>query len=608
MDLISLKSLIWYSGVVSAIIGLIWMIWQLYQKGEHAAETPDEHNFQRKFLAISWSIMLLPALISILMIFISPAHTSMKGMLLSLIIGLITPLLLTSLESQIVKKTQTNKSISFTTFASLPLAGIGICLLFAGFVSSFYGIRADNLWLSFIIGSASGLFLLKISSNLIPLPKYKVSSNKMDTIFLVIQAAFISTILAGYHFSSSNIKTYFPLMVLISIFLSVFISTIPFTLKPEKKIMNILPGQLAVFITIFLGLCLFLVLKLNIQNDTSYPVYLYTIIAGVVTSVVFIIMMHGSASSVKGVDLSTGAMGLLILIGGIWFSFKWAMSFGITLYSMGLLSVAVMLIPYRSFESIVLRDIDSKSTQPEPPLQGDPIMEGTLSNAENIRKPEDKIIQTSERHLTWAALFTRGITLAGLVTVLFGLFKVFVQKSPLLSNGLDLAYADISLALFLGIFASLCLEGFSLTGNNIFKPFVEGNSKTGILNFTLSAIAGVVILISIGILFRVDGLGAFLIGTIIAALLGVFTYFAQRKEEGLYKASLSPLWVAASAYSIFLIKYKDVPDQLTRLDKQQIVIGMILLISVIYFWAHHNNRKAIQKDKNNKETDGLLGK
>lgn len=115
--------------------------------------------------------------------------------------------------------------------------------------------------------------------------------------------------------------------------------------------------------------------------------------------------------------------------------------------------------------------------------------------------------------------------------------------------------------------------------------------------FIFSLIALVAVMLSVGVLFRLEGLSAFVLGLSIPSLLGVMAFFAQKIDRGLYRASLSPLWVAGAAYSVFLVQYADVPDQLTRLHKQQIAVGMILLIIVVYFLAHYQNRGKDIKNK-----------
>jgi hypothetical protein len=581
MNLELAKSYAWYGGVIAAIIGLIWVIWQMTQKEENTAA--EQHVDYRRVLEILWGIALIPTAVILILISISQEGSGIKGILASILAGIVIPILLFSMDIYMVKRTRNVKPQSFTTFISLPLAGLGLSLLFIGFVVFFFGIRAYNIWISFIIGSALSLFVLRILSTMMLSSVYENSSGKMESIFFIVQAFLVSIIMAGHHFPATSTNAYFPLLLLMVVFISLLVSTIPFFLKPGKSTMSILPSHLAVFLGIFIGLSLFLVLRMNLEDK-----YLYPIITGSMTSCILIILTYGSVSATKKVDLSTGVMGTLLLLGGLWLSFRWTMGFGMTLFGAGLISIASVLIPYKSFEMSGNSDrVLTSSTR-------DLLMEGVEGDEETAENRQD-VPPPGEEH-TWANLFLRGITLAGLVVIITGLFRVLVQRSFMLTLGLDIAYADNLLALFLGVITPLCFEGLNLTGRNIFLPQTKGNLKhaAGLIIFSL--VISVSLLYTIGIIFRLEGLGAFVLGLVISSLFGVYTFFAQRKEKGLFRAAFSPLWIALAAYSINLIKYADVPEQLTRIAKQQIMVGMLLLVIIVYFWTYYKNCRIINEE------------
>lgn len=624
MNLEMAKQLSWYGGMLAAIIGLILLILQVTRGDKQPPEDSAEHANQRKFLGMVWSAFIPTAIILFIFIGFTPEKTGIRGALASILIGFIIPLFLASLDSQAIKKMRGKKTIPMLTFSSLPLAGMGISMLYIGFVTGFYGIHADNLWLCFIIGISLSLFLLRLTSGMIKYSKYRLISDKMEPIFFIIIIIIIATIMAGHHFGHSTIKTFLPTLILMGLFITLLLVTVPFSLKPAKKLMDILPGQMAVFFAVFLGICLFLVLKLNLKFDYNYP-----IIAGAITSVIFIVIIYGSASSIKGVDLSSGIMGSLILAGGLWSAYKWGLGYGMTLYTIGLVAVASILVVHKSFESQILSS--GAKTKPEIPAGDDPLLEGPEGVNSNIEKANENSRQKDsstsrednngdsdcqetiedihnkdfEKEPTWAWVFLRSITLASFTAILYCLFKVFVQKSPLLNRGLDISYADVAIALFLGVLTPLAFEGFNLMGGNKFKNFWKGNIRSGIILFLGGIGITVLLLLVVGILFKMEGVGAFILGMVISALLGNFAYFAQKKDDGIFRASLCSIWIGAAAFTNFLLKYKDIPSQLTRAHKQQIVVGIVLLVIVIYFYAHYQNRRKPESEKEEIEEKDL---
>lgn len=594
--------LAWYGGMISSIIGLAWIIWQMSSRGEQPSEDSSDRKYQRKFIGIAWAVFLLPAIILIFLLGISTKGTAARGAYGSLLVGLFMPLFLATLESHISRKIRDDAIIPLARFSSMPLAAIGISLFFMGFISFIYGIRADNLWLCFIIGCALGALILRIASNLINQAHYEIMAGRMEASLFIVCSTVVAVIMAGHHFDTLKANAYLPIYMLMGIFLALLLVTVPVVLKPGKKTMDYIPGQMAIFLSIFLGICFFLVLRMNLKTDYNYP-----IIAGAITSVVLVVILYGSSGSVKGVDLSAGAMAALILAGGIWFSYKWGLGFGITLYSIGILSLAVILLPYKSIESYFLEKeaLAEGVGRPFAPVEGDPLMEGQKkseagdeSKAEASQEDKSKSGDAGANKalaggdLTWAGLFLRGITVAGVAVVILGLIRVLIQKSALLDEGIDLSSGDIIAALLMGVLAALCFEGFNLFGSNIFRREEEGTYKNGVFIFVLAALGAAVIPFAMLVFYRLNGLGAFVTGISITALIGVFTYFSQKKDTGLYRGSLSPLWIALAAYSCFLIKFADLPEKLTRLQKEQICVGLILIVIAIYFLAHYKNRKA----------------
>ena len=595
MNLNLANQLVWGGGIISAIIGLIVMISYMTGKGEQAPSDSEESKCQKSFLGSTWSIFLIFAIIIFIFIGLSPAKKGTRGALVSVLVGCFIPLFLASMESIALKKWQENKSILLIQHSSLSVGGIGISLLYMGFVSVFYGIKAVNLWISFIIGVAIGLYLIRLMANLVKYPRYDGVASRIEVVMLLIIATIISTIMAGYHFTHNITYAYFPIIMLMALYMVTLICSAPFVRKKDTNIINTISLQIVIFLILFLGFIIFLVHKLHIKVDYTYP-----IICGAVSSVIFIVMLHSSASTIKGVDLSNGAFGILLLLGGIWSSYKWGLGFGMTLYSMGLLSIGTIIVPHCSLESRVIDKDRKPDEDPLKPSEKDMLLEG--DKTENSSKKSNKKNEKSDKitniynpvldsKLTWPRLFTRGIGLAGLAAVLMGMFRIIIQSTPLLSYGIDISTGDVSIAFLLGIFIPLFFEGFNLSGPGIFFADKREGFTGGLWRFLASLFILSTALFSVGMLFKLEGLGAFLLGLAIPSLLGVFAFFSQKICRGIFRASNMALWIAAPALTFFLVNFKDIPDKLTRANKQQIVFFLIILVILVFLLTHFFNKK-----------------
>jgi MFS family permease len=575
MNLDMADSLARYGGLAAAVIGLLWMIWQMSGKGEGTPADEEEGRRQMKFLGYCWALFALPAIAAIGAMALSPARTGTRGVIASLLTGCFLPLFIVSLESQAIKKRHPSGTFSLSRFASLPLAGLGISLFVIGTLAGIYGIGADSLWLSFIIGSGLGLFIIRLSCGRPAHPAMENLAGKMESIFLLVNSTLVATIMASHHFTKIKLNAFLPLFLLMGIFLALLVTAAFVSVKPGKKTMDLLPGSLALFLAIFLGVSLFLVMRMKLEIAYNYP-----IIAGAIIAVAYVVVLYGSATSVKGIDLSAGALSCLLLVGGMWFSFKWGLGLGVSLFCLGMLSVTSVLLPYSGLEPLLKnreKDLLVEGDSPAPPT------------------PEGENGEDGGEDRPWAGIFQRAVTHCGFFLLLAGLFRVLIQKTDLLTQGADIAFGDTPVALFLGVLISLSFEGFNLTTDSLHHPGRELCLKDGMLRFLFAMIAVVGVVLSIGIFYRLEGLAAFVLGLSIPALIGVFSFFSQKSDNGLFRSSLSTLWIAAAAYTNFLYAYRDVPDQLTRLSKQQITVGMILLIMVIYFLAHYQNRGACEK-------------
>ncbi len=594
------NQLLWSGGIVSAIIGLLIIIIYMAGKGEQIPADSDESKYQKNFLTTTWTVFIIFAAVIFVLINSAASKEGIKGAYASSVLGFFIPVFMASIEAIALKKWQEDKPALLLSFTAIPVGTIGISLLYIGFVTLFYGIKAVNLWVAFIIGAALGLYLIRLASNMTNNRRYEDIASRVELIMLLIIATICCTIMASYHFSTHIINAYVPFILLMSLYLITLLCSLPFTIKKDTNITNTISLQLVIFIVLFLGFLVFLIHKLNLKVDYTYP-----IICGAVTGIIFIVMLHSSSNTIKGVDLSNGAFAVLLLLGGIWSSYKWGLGLGMTLYSMGLLSIGSVLVPQNSLESRIIPEKDpaKRKDLPLQPQERDVLLEGignvvsedAKSKVDNKGTSKKEIYNSNyEKILSWPKLFSRGLGLAGLAVILPGLFRIVIQSSSLLEYGIDITIGDVTTAFLLGIFTPLFFEGFNLGGPGILPNEKCEKLPGNLLRYFAALFLLAAIIVVTGLLFKLDGIAAFLLGLTVPALLGVFSFFSQKTDRGLYRASNWALWIAAPALTFFLVKFQDLPDKLTRANKQHIVMISILLVIILFFVSQFFNRKKEQ--------------
>jgi hypothetical protein len=592
------RQIIWYGGMLSAIIGLLITIIQISSKGEPMPEDSEENKNQKTFLSSIWIIMVITGIMTAVSCSLFPAKTGIRGAYLSGIAGFFIPIFLVSMDCLALKKIRVKNIASLIMLSSIPLGGIGMGLLFMGFVISFYGIRAENLWIAFIAGLGLSLFLVRLAADVLQFGRYQASSSKIESVMYLVMATIISTVLAVYHLKGTiTTEVFLPVILLVSVFLVTLICSTFFGYKKNQDIMKILPAQLALYIILYLGLVVTIINKMAINVEYSYP-----IICGVITSMVLIITVFNSSTGVKGVDLASGAFTVLLIISGVWFSYKWGSGYGITLYTLGLLSLAGILAPHKTFETIIVSlskngTNDKPGTEPEQPSGRDSLFSGLSDNKEtDIAKPEKAVYKNIydvpvDKKLTWAGLFVKTISFAGLFAILSGIFQIFVNSSIGNDKIIDLTVGDITIALMFGLFLPLVVEGFNLTGPNIFHI----DKKEGIwgIIWRFVAVSAVIkiLVFTLGVIFKVEGLGAFITGLSAIALLGLFSYISQKHDKGLFRFSFSPAWITVAASMLYWKYMVETADKFTRANKQSIVIAVMLIVAIVYCIAYFSNKK-----------------
>lgn len=584
MEVIAIKKIILYSGVGAAIIGLLLVIFQMLDKNVRIGQDSELQKNSKKFMLGLWVLFGLCTIATLGIMSFIKGFPTFRGIMLSLLTGCFIPVLLASMESIIKQASDKSKSMPVFKYAYLPLAGIGLSLLYMGLTAQVYGISADNLWLAFVMGSGVGLLIARIACRMTTLREFNTAIDRLEPAVLLACLTLLATIMATQHFNTADIyKAFLPILLLIGLFNAVFISAIPFSVRPGKNVMDTLPALLCLFVILFLGICLYLAVKLNLTKDYNYP-----LIAGAISSVVLIIVMYGSASSVKRLDFSAGAIGALIIIGGIWFSFKWASGFGVSLYAMSALSLAAVIMPLGVIEAIMRHTGGVQETLA--PMQAEMIVE------ENGKKlsPEAQ----------WSEIMIKALTIFGFFTIFLVLFRVILQKTTLLNNGIDITVADTLTALLLGAITPLVFEGFNLAGGATAPPEDKGLCVgSGLIIFILTLLLAATLIAATGVFYRLEGLGAFPVGLSLSTVITAFVFFSTRKEQSIFKVASSSLWMAASAFSIFLVKYRDIPDQLTRMKKQELVVALIVVVMIVYFFAHWINKKKNEVSKTPKNNN-----
>ncbi|MCE1248129.1 MAG: hypothetical protein LWY06_15930 [Firmicutes bacterium] len=592
------RQIIWYGGMLSAIIGLLITIIQISLKGETPPEDSEESRSQKSFLSSIWVVMIITGILTVIASGFFPAKTGIRGAYISGIAGFFIPVFLVSMDCLALKKKREKDVSSLIMLSSVPLGGIGMSLLFMAFVISFYGIRAENLWIAFIAGGGFGLFLIRLAADLVQFGRYQTSSAKIESIMYMVFAVITATMMSVWHMQKTvSIEVFMPVILLVSIFLVTLITSALFGYKKNQDIMKILPAQLALYIILYLGFVVFIINKLVLDVGYSYP-----IICGVITSVILIIMVHNSSQSIKGVDLATGAFAVLLLISGLWFSYKWCNGYGITLYALGLMSVAGILVPHKTFETLMIKlgnktepeKAEGKLLQPE---ERDLLLNGMASNGNTNTKDKDTGDYKNvydvpvDKKLTWPGLFIKVINFAGLFAIISGIFQVFLYSSVGADNIVDLGMGDVTIALLFGLFLPIVFEGFNLNGPNLFYMDKKEGMPGVLWRFIAIGAIIKVMVFTMGVIFRVEGIAGFILGLSAVALLALFSYIAQKQDKGMFRFAFSPAWITVAASMMYWKYLIEMADKFTRANKQSIVMGVMVLVAIIYCVSYYANRK-----------------
>lgn len=531
MDLQQLKLLGWYSGLSSIALTLIWIIIHFLAGGKK--ESPEDRKWRPYFLGLSCMLIICAAVIAAGLKYI-PSGTGGRGAVAAFIAGFILPAFVMLLESLSVGQERgAAESASGKVWAPAlslsPVAVLGIGLFILGAGTKFYGIGAVTLWYSFLLGLAIGMPLLKVGAQRFGVSELAVEkASQIEGASFVLISIVFSFLMCGYHFWQEVTGAWLTLYFAFGIFLAWFIATLPVMLNKEKPNQFNLLLQFIIFIIVFLGIAYYV--NTRLINNLAY---FYPVIIGIISAVLASGLACASASKKDG-DFTTSILSMVIFTGAVWAGFKLAKGYGISLVAMGLISTLGLLNPYKNMEFFKKKEENGKPA---------------LFN-----------------------IFYNAVLLIGVAGLLIVGWRIFLQGSGLAFQYVDISNGNIAVALLLGIISPLLFQRwktqcYSKPGENI---------VSGWLSYIIFGPAIFSFLFLMIILFKTEGLSAFIFGICASALMGLVS-IGKKEFLQVFGASFSSLWVILIASAMLAIKYFDKLESFTRKQKIEVLIGVIVI-------------------------------
>lgn len=507
-----LSSLVFNLSLCALIISVILLI-TVYLKVCRAKGKVLEKikNFYTNSIFLKIFLIIIAAVI---FFFLKP-HTGQKGQLLAFLFGFILP----SLVFFLMPLSEYNKEdwggdflFSKKTSAILFLSAylFGFLIL-----AKIYGIKAISLWQWTALGLAVNLMWLKIG---------RVSPHLINTGLIAI--AFTSMqILGTWHFVSSPLGIWIGPFIMLAVIASMLI-TMPLMLKEENNGPRYHSGLLAS--VIFLALS-----TLAIFSVLGKLVYFLPLLASIITAWLFIILMEAEKNKEKNISLAS--IILLLLIGCLWFAFKFALGFGVSLTAVG-------------FIFLIIAD------------SGD-------------EKHKEKINTV--------------IGLCGITALLYASLRIFLQITSLYYKGIVLGDANFLTGIFIGSFLGLFIEG-----SGLFKIKDDYSFLKKIENFAMILVfASLAFFFCGAFLYEIGIIGA-LIGIVIFAFLSLLLAISQ--NDASWNLNLNPVWIFFSIICIIGYPLLNTSLALTRLGKIEILAGfgiLAILAHIINSRKHKPNEE-----------------
>lgn len=485
----------------------------------------------KKFISDIWKFKVLWLIALTIIFFALEPHTGKKGVVLLFAAGSVIYTLTMSIYYLLIQKAgvppeKKQSAVLFNPIllSTLLLLAVILC------VSKVYGLHGVVLWEALAAGLAVDALLLVLAAKkmagtddlAVPL------AQNMQGAAYLHSSVLISIILSIYHFTPELSGTYAAIYLagaglICGIIFSLFLNT--------QTRQNFAAIICIIFIAAFLFLG-FIIINGTIKNIN----YFYCLAAGSISSLI-ILMLYSS----RGNKLSNSILSLLILMGNLWISFKFARGYGLSLCATGFLSCLYVLGPF-AFINTGAEDKDFKFN-------------------------------------------SKIITAGGLFLVLILLLRLFIQISGMYQEIVGLGSGYFVVGIVLGLFLPFLVEA-----DTLLNPYKSENTKeccivkTG-LNYFAVLLLALFSIALINIFLEIEPLCAAFMGIALASAVSFIYMLKNEKQDSIWNASLGSLWIFMPLSACMLFPYKDFIAELSRLQKIEIVSVLLLVILGVYLYT-----------------------
>lgn len=497
----------------------------------------------KKFIADIWKFKIVwLILLAIPFLFITP-HTGKKSMLFFYILGsfVYTVTLTLYYINNMVKKSYIEKPKAPFIFFNSGIIRSTVLIALAFFVmQKMCGIRSVFVWAYFAAGLASDALFLVLASKKLGCDSQIISVSKsMQQSFYYHMAAISAVMLGLYHFSPALTGVW--AVVYITAFSLCAALVFNFIMHTEMR-QSVYEIFYALFIVVYLAGSYFIVSSL-IKNVN----YFYCIAGGAVSAFIIMILFLRNDDN----KFINAVLSVLILIGNLWISFKFAAGFGLSLCAIGFLTSIYILQPLYIYKE------------------------------ETEIKMSIKVLEA-----------------AGLFFVLTLLARLFMQVSGLYGVGINLSSGYFVVGLALGLFLPIFVEADTLL--NPYKSAIEKSCCIYMtaLNYIVLFILAKFSIGAIFIFLGIEPVSSALMGISLAALVAFVYIFKNKTEDTIWNTSLGSLWVLLGLLAFIMYPYNDILGELSRMQKIGMISGVLTIILIVYLIIN-------KKQKNN---EGLAQK
>ncbi|MFH1453091.1 MAG: hypothetical protein ABIH00_03810 [Armatimonadota bacterium] len=395
--------------------------------------------------------------------------------------------------------------------------------------------------LLFGLGLASDALFVVLAGRKMSLKNAVVNAaSSMQSGFYLHIAVIFSVILGSYHFSGDSYLPLLPFYFTVFAFALCLVFSIIMNTGMKPSASNILHFVYAVLLLI-LG---FFVVKMIVKDIN----YFYCIAAGIVSAFVISLVSCYNESEDKSINLSV--LAVLILVGILWASFKFARGYGLSLCAVGFLADLLLLLPFMVYK---------------------------------YNNEEGSLFKNAVKVLT----------VAGFVLILVLNVRIFIQFTRLYEIGINLNNGYFIVGVMLGLFLPLIIEIDAL-----FNPFKSSISRVSGLFFTgfnyiaLLILAGFSI-VCVTMFLGIEPLAAVLIGLIAAGAVSFIHLFKYKIDDPVWNTSLGSLWIiiGIAAYPV-MRTLTPVLGDISRIQKIGMVLVLLLIVLVFYVAGGYSRKQA----------------